>query len=147
RQEGPGSCPICGMALEPLMPTEAEDDSEVRNVRNRFVVSLVLTVPVVLVAMLPHVLDLDLSLASARAMRYVELALTLPGVLWVGADYHRRGWHGVSNRSPNMYPLVGLGVLVALAYSRAATFGPGVFPAEMRAEHGMVGVYFEVAAV
>ena len=147
RQVGPGNCPICGMALEPLMPTEAEDDTEVRKVRKRFVVSLLLTVPVVLVAMLPHVLDIEISMVSLRVLRGIELALTLPVVLWAGADYYRRGWLGIVKRSPNMYTLIGLGVLVAFAYSLVATFSPGVFPAEMRAEHGMVGVYFEVAAV
>ena len=147
RQVGPGSCPICGMALEPLMPTEAEDDTEVRKVRNRFVISLVLTVPVVLAAMLPHVLDLGMSMETLRIFRGLELALTLPVVLWAGADYYRRGWLGVVKRSPNMYTLIGLGVIVAFAYSLVATFAPGAFPPEMRAEHGMVGVYFEVAAV
>ena len=147
RQVGPGSCPICGMALEPLMPTEAEDDTEVRKVRKRFVVSLLLSVPVVLVAMLPHVLDLGMSMDMLRILRGLELALTLPVVLWAGADYYRRGWFGIVKRSPNMYTLIGLGVLVAFAYSLVATFFPGVFPAEMKGEHGMVGVYFEVAAV
>jgi Cu+-exporting ATPase len=147
RQVGPGSCPICGMALEPLMPTEAEDDTEVRKVRHRFILSLVLTVPVVLVAMLPHVLDIEMSMAALRVLRGIELALTLPVVLWAGADYYRRGWYGILRRSPNMYTLIGLGVLVAFAYSLVATFAPGAFPAEMRTEHSMVGVYFEVAAV
>ena len=147
RQVGPGSCPICGMALEPLMPTEVEDDTEVRKVRNRFVISLVLTVPVVLVAMLPHVLDVEMSLGTLRILRGLELALTLPVVLWAGADYYRRGWLGVVKRSPNMYTLIGLGVIVAFAYSLVATFAPGAFPPSMRAGHGMVGVYFEVAAV
>jgi len=147
RQEGPGSCPICGMALEPLVPAAVEDDSELRKVRTRFFFSLALAVPVVVVAMVPHLVELQLSMTAVRVLRFVELGLTLPIVLWAGADYFRRGWMGVVNRSPNMYTLIGLGVIVAVIYSLAATFLPGSFPPEMRDEHGMVGVYFEVAAV
>ncbi|MBX5460079.1 MAG: heavy metal translocating P-type ATPase [Steroidobacteraceae bacterium] len=147
RQIGPGSCPICGMALEPLMPTEAEDDSEVRAVRRRFWIAAALTLPVVIVAMLPHLFDLHLSLSTARWLRAAELLLTAPVVLWAAADYYRRGWLGVVNRSPNMYTLIGLGVIVAFVYSVFATFAPGAFPPEMRDAHGMVSVYFETAAV
>ena len=75
-----------------------------------------------------------------------EFALSLPVVAWAGLDYYRRGWLGVRNRSPNMYTLIGLGVLVAYLYSIAATLTAGSFPPEMRDAHGMVGVYFEVAA-
>ncbi|MEJ0038048.1 MAG: copper-translocating P-type ATPase [Gammaproteobacteria bacterium] len=146
RQVGPGTCPICGMALEPLMPTEAEDDGELRAVKRRFWISAALSLPVVAIAMLPHVLDLHLSPSVARVLRGAELLLTLPVVTWAGADYYRRGWLGVLNRSPNMYTLIGLGVLVAYLYSLLATFVPGSFPPEMRDAHGMVGVYFEVAA-
>jgi Cu+-exporting ATPase len=147
RQEGPGTCPICGMALEPLMPTEAEDDSELRSVRRRFWISAALSLPVVAIAMLPHLLDLHLTLGTIRLLRGAELLLTAPVVLWAGADYYRRGWLGLVNRSPNMYTLIGLGVVVAYIYSLFATFAPAAFPPEMRDEHGMVGVYFEVAAV
>jgi Cu+-exporting ATPase len=148
RQAGPGSCPICGMALEPLMPTEVpEEDSKLRSVKRRFWISAALSLPVVAIGMLPHVLDLHLTLAAARWLRGAELVLTLPIVAWAGADYYRRGWLGIVNRSPNMYTLIGLGVLVAYLYSLFATFAPTAFPPEMRAEHGMVGVYFEVAAV
>jgi Cu+-exporting ATPase len=146
RQVGPGHCPICGMALEPLMPTEVDDDDTVRKVKRRFWISAALSFPVVLIAMLPHVFDLPLSLGAERALRAIELLLTLPVVLWAGADYYRRGWLGVVNRSPNMYTLIGLGVLVAYLYSLFATFAPGAFPPGMRDTHGMVGVYFEVAA-
>jgi Cu+-exporting ATPase len=147
RQVGPGACPICGMALEPLMPTEVEDDSELRSVKRRFWVSAALSLPVVAIAMLPHVFDMHLSQGAARVSRAAELLLTLPVIAWAGADYYRRGWLGVVNRSPNMYTLIGLGVLVAYAYSLFATFIPSAFPPEMRDSHGMVGVYFEVAAV
>jgi Cu+-exporting ATPase len=97
-------------------------------------------------AMLPHLLDLHLSDGAATALRYAELLLTAPVILWAAADYYRRGWRGVTNRSPNMYTLIGLGVLVSYTYSLFATFAPGSFPPEMRDAHDMVGVYFEVAA-
>jgi Cu+-exporting ATPase len=147
RHVGPGSCPICGMALEPLLPTEAEDDSDLRAIRRKFSISATLTVPVVLVAMLPHLVNLHLTLAEARVLRGVELVFTAPVVLWAAADYYRRGWLGLKNRSPNMYTLIGLGVAVACLYSVLATFSPAAFPPEMRDAHGMVGVYFEVSAV
>jgi len=146
RQRGPGSCPICGMALEPLVPTGAEDDSELRSVRGKLKIAAALTTPVVVVAMLPHLMRLHLSPVMAEVLRYTELLLTLPVVLWAGASYYRRGWQGVLNRSPNMYTLIGLGVVVAYAFSLFATFMPTEFPSDMRDEHGMVGVYFEVAA-
>jgi len=84
--------------------------------------------------------------ATALRLRYLEFALSAPIVLWAAADYYRRGWLGVMHGSPNMYTLIGLGVLVAFGYSIVATFVPGVFPERMRDAHGMVGVYFEVAA-
>jgi len=147
RQAGPGSCPICGMALEPEMPTATEDSSELDAVRRKFWIATALSVPVVVMAMLPHLLDLHFSAGAAQMLRYLELLLTLPVVLWAGFDYYRRGWRGALNRSPNMYTLIGLGVLVAYSYSLFATFAPESFPPEMRDAHGMVGVYFEVAAV
>jgi len=145
RQVGPGSCPKCGMALEPEMPSEHEDDSELRAVRRKFWIALILAVPLVLVAMLPHLFDLGMSQAAAARLRIAELLLSAPIVLWAGLDYYRRGWMGVRNRAPNMYTLIGLGVCVAFVYSLIATFSPGVFPPQMRDEHGSVGVYFEVA--
>ena len=147
RQVGPGTCPICGMALEPLLPTETEDDGELHKVKLRFWIAAALSLPVVAVAMVPHLFDLHMSLGAVRLLRGLELLLTLPVVMWAGADYYRRGWLGIVHRSPNMYTLIGLGVLVAYSYSLFATFAPSVFPAEMRDEHGMVGVYFEVAAM
>jgi Cu+-exporting ATPase len=147
RQLGPGTCPICGMTLEPLAPTGVEDDSDVRRVRRRFWIALAFAVPVTVIAMVPHLLGLHFSAAGANIVRGAELLLSAPVVLWAGADYYRRGWLGVVNRAPNMYTLIGLGVAVAFLYSLMATFVPGLFPPEMRDEHGMVGVYFEVAAV
>jgi P-type Cu+ transporter len=146
RQIGPGNCPKCGMALEPLMPHAEEDDSEIRAVRRKFWIALALAVPVVLIGMAPHLFDLMLTHAQAKVLHYVELALTAPVVLWAAADYYRRGWLGVMQRSPNMYTLIGLGVIVAFAYSVVAMFAPGIFPPQMLDTHGMVPVYFEVAA-
>ena len=147
RQVGPGTCPICGMTLEPMMPSEVEDDSALRSVKRRFWAAAALSVPVVAIAMLPHLFDLHVNIATARVLRGIELTLTLPVVAWAGADYYRRGWQGLVHRSPNMYTLIGLGVLVAYLYSLFATFAPSAFPPEMRDAHAMVGVYFEVAAV
>ena len=147
RQIGPGSCPICGMALEPVMPTAVEDDSEIRQVRRKFWTSVGFAVPVTLLAMVPHLVDLHYSATGAMVSRGLELLLSAPVVLWCAADYYRRGWLGIVNRSPNMYTLIGLGVLVSFLYSLVATFAPGQFPPEMQDQHGMVGVYFEVAAV
>ena len=146
RQVGPGNCPKCGMALEPLMPHAEEDDSEAREVRRKFWIALALALPVVLIGMAPHLFDFMLTHAQAKLLHYVELALTAPVVLWAAADYYRRGWLGVVQRSPNMYTLIGLGVIVAFAYSVLAVFVPGIFPPQMLDAHGMVPVYFEVAA-
>jgi P-type Cu+ transporter len=147
RQIGPGHCPKCGMSLEPLMPTMSEDDSEIRGVRRRFWVALALAIPVMLIAMVPHLVGRVLDPTTAWTLRLLELALSAPVVLWAAVPYFRRGWLGVVHRTPNMYTLIGLGVIVAFAYSLIATFLPGQFPATMRDQHGMVGVYFEVAAV
>jgi Cu+-exporting ATPase len=135
------------MALEPLMPTDADDDSALNTVKRHFWIAAALSLPVVVISMLPHLFDLHLSLVAERVMRGAELSLTLPVVGWVGADYYRRGWLGLVHRSPNMYTLISLGVLVAWLYSLFATLMPSGFPPEMRDAHGMVGVYFEVASV
>jgi Cu+-exporting ATPase len=147
QQIGPGTCPKCGMALEPMMPTTDGNDHELESVRRRFWISAVLAVPLVLIAMGPHLFGIHVSEPMAHALRWAELALSAPLVLWAGLDYYRRGWLGVVHRSPNMYTLIGLGVLVAFVYSVVATFAPTLFPAPMRREHGMVGVYFEAAGV
>jgi Cu+-exporting ATPase len=146
RQVGPGHCPICGMALEPEMPSAQEDETEINTVRTKFSVALAFTIPVLLIAMFPHLIGMEVAHGTARILRGAELLLTAPVVLWAALDYYRRGWLGVVNRSPNMYTLIGLGVLVAFAFSLVATFVPQTFPSEMRDQHGMVGVYFEVAS-
>src|SRR6266849_1335802 len=147
RQIGPGHCPKCGMALEPLMPTAVEDDGEIRSVRRRFWTALTLAVPVMLIAMVPHLFGRAHDPTAAWTLRILELALSAPVVLWAAAPYYRRGWLGVVRRAPNMYTLIGLGVMVAFIYSLIATFFSRRFPATMRDSDGLVGVYFEVAAV
>ncbi|MGH8154538.1 MAG: heavy metal translocating P-type ATPase [Rhodanobacteraceae bacterium] len=147
RQAGPGSCPICGMALEPVLPVADADDSELHKVRVKFWIATALAVPLLVVAMGPHLAHAGLDATLAQGLRWAELVLTVPLVAWLGLDYYRRGWIGVRNRSPNMYTLIGLGVLVAFVYSLAAMFAPDMFPARMRDAHGMVGVYFEPAGV
>ncbi|MBS0377195.1 MAG: heavy metal translocating P-type ATPase [Proteobacteria bacterium] len=146
RQLGPGHCPICGMTLEPLVPTDTEDGGELRSVRRRFWTSFALALPTVLIAMLPHVLGSALPSGAAWILRLSELGLSAPVVLWAAAPYYRRGWLGAVNRTPNMYTLIGLGVIVSFTYSVIATLWPDRFPASMRDHNGMVGVYFEVAA-
>jgi P-type Cu+ transporter len=146
RQAGPGNCPKCGMALEPLMPHAEEDDTEVKAVRRKFWTAFAFAMPVVLFGMMPHMFDFGLSHGQARASQFLELMLTAPVVLWIAADYYHRGWQGAVQRSPNMYTLIGLGVIVAFVYSVVAVVAPGVFPPQMRDAHGMVPVYFEVAA-
>ncbi|HVS55850.1 MAG TPA: copper-translocating P-type ATPase, partial [Casimicrobiaceae bacterium] len=123
-----------------------DDESNVRSVRRKFWICAALSVPVVAVAMLPHVVGAHFSPTTARVLRAIELILSAPVVLWAAADYYRRGWLGIKNLSPNMYTLIGLGVVVAYLYSLVATFAPEAFPSQMRDQHGMVGVYFEVAA-
>jgi Cu+-exporting ATPase len=147
RQVGPGNCPKCGMALEPESPHTVDDDHELIRVRRRFRISAALAAPLLLVAMVPHLLRLHVDATTAIVLRGAELALSTPLVLWVAFDYYRRGWLGIVHRSPNMYTLIGLGVLAAFAYSLVATFAPSLFPLAMRQDHGMVGVYFEAAGV
>jgi Cu+-exporting ATPase len=146
RQIGPGHCPKCGMALEPLMPTETTDDSEIRSVRRRFWIASTLAVPLMLIAMLPHLFGSVTAPATAWTFRILEVTLSAPVVLWAAVPYYRRGWLGVVHGSPNMYTLIGIGVILAFTYSVIATFFPAQFPVSMRDEHGMIGVYFEVSA-
>ena len=146
-RDAPGSCPICGMALEPVMPSaEAEDDGEFRSMWRHFWGSLALTVPLVLIAMR----DLwpgHLSQAFAEVpFNWIELALASPVILWGGWPFFVRGAQSVIRRSLNMFTLIALGVAVSYAYSLVATLAPGLFPPSSRGMHGEVAVYFEAAA-
>ena len=144
RQIGPGSCPKCGMALEPVLPDleQGEDDSEYRDFRRRFWGSLPLTVIVVVLAMAGH----RWSAVSPSWRTAVELLLSVPIVLWAGAPFFMRGWQSIIQRSPNMWTLISLGTGAAFVYSLVAALAPGLFPASFEA-HGRIGVYFEAAAV
>jgi Cu+-exporting ATPase len=143
-QTGPGTCPKCGMALEPLLPDadQAEDDSEYRSFRRRFWFSLPLTAVIVALAMAGH----QLHALSPAVRTWAELLLSLPVVLWAGAPFFVRGWQSLLHRSPNMWTLIGLGTGAAFVYSVTATLAPQLFPASFMA-HGRIGVYFEAAAV
>ncbi len=150
-QSAPGTCPKCGMALEPRAVAAGEDEAspEYEDMRRRFLVGAIFTVPVVLIAMrglIPggHLLD---ALAAARTYEWLELLLATPVVLWAGWPFYVRGVQSVANRSLNMFTLIGLGVSVAYLYSLVAVLLPGLFPAAMRDAQGMVGAYFEAAAV
>ena len=143
RQQGPGTCPICGMALEPEMPSlEDEDNPELRDFSRRFWWTLPLTVVVLTLAMLGH----RITFLSTEARTWIELVLSVPVVLWAGWPFFERCVQSIRNRSPNMWTLIGIGVASAFAYSVVATVAPDIFPASFR-EHGRVGVYFEAAAV
>jgi Cu+-exporting ATPase len=142
RRPAPGSCPICGMALEPLMPSlDDERNHELDDFSRRLGWTLPLTVLVVALAMAGHRMPLDPAWRG-----YVELALSAPVILWAGWPFLVRGAQSIVNRSPNMWTLIGLGVIAAFVYSVVATVAPGVFPASF-VEHGRVGVYYEAAAV
>jgi Cu+-exporting ATPase len=143
RQPGPGTCPKCGMALEPLLPAiEEEENPELVDFSRRFWWTLPLTLIVVPLAMFGHRLG---GLAPAT-LSWVELALSAPVILWAGWPFFVRGVQSVVNRSPNMWTLIGLGVAAAFVYSATATIAPQLFPASF-VVHGRVGVYFEAAAV
>src|SRR2546426_3000926 len=145
----PGSCPICGMALEPRTVTlEGEENLELRNMSRRFWMSVVLAAPVLLLAMADMIPGrLVGPLVSARAVTWLELVLATPVVLWGGWPFFERGWQSLVNRSPNMFTLIALGVGTAYVYSVMATLFPGLFPASFRGHTGEVPVYFEAAAV
>ena len=147
RQPGPGSCPICGMALEPEVPTgEAEPNHELIDFTRRFWIGLALTVPVFALEMGGHLLGLD-HLVERGTSNWLQLLLGTPVVLWAGWPFFVRGWRSVVNRSLNMFTLIALGTGVAWLFSVAATVAPGLFPPAFRAPDGSVGVYFEAAAV
>jgi P-type Cu+ transporter len=144
----PGNCPICGMALEPRTGSVEEGSPELDDMTRRFWVSVVLAVPVFVMAMV-HDLAPQLmpEFVSIRKLQWVELALATPVVWWCGWPFFQRGWASIVNRSLNMFTLIALGIGVAWTYSVVATLLPALFPALMRGEEGAVAVYFEAAAV
>jgi Cu+-exporting ATPase len=143
RQDHPGSCPKCGMALEPLMPTtEADDNPELADFQRRFWWTLPLSIVVTVLAMFGH----SLGWFGMATQSWIELVLTAPIVLWAGWPFFVRGAQSVVNRSPNMWTLISLGTGSAFVYSVVATLVPQVFPASFTSM-GRVAVYFEAAAV
>jgi Cu+-exporting ATPase len=144
-QVGPGSCPICGMALEPVDAfAEVETDPEYDSMLRRFWVSAALSLPVLLLAMFGDALKLPFS-SSAR--NWIEFVLATPVVLWGGWPFFQRFWASVVHRSPNMFTLIGLGTGAAYLESLVATLLPQIFPPSFRDVHGAVSTYFEAAAV
>ncbi len=148
RQVGPGNCPKCGMALEPVLASADERPNlELLDMTRRFWIGLVLTVPVFALEMSGHV---GLSLhrfTSASVSGWVQFLFSIPVVLWAAWPFFVRGWNSLVSRNLNMYTLIALGTGVAFAYSTVALLAPGVFPAAFRDASGHVGLYFEAAAV
>ena len=149
RQIGPGACPKCGMALEPVtVSLDDEGNPELDDMMRRFRVSLALTLPILafmISDVLPgHVLQ---HVMSAAAMTWTQFALASPIVLWGGWPFFVRGWASLVNRHLNMFTLIALGVGAAFGFSVIATVAPGLFPASFRGHGDQVAVYFEPAAV
>ncbi|HVK81317.1 MAG TPA: copper-translocating P-type ATPase [Verrucomicrobiae bacterium] len=145
-RDEPGACPICGMALDPMVPSAAaEPNPELRDMTRRFWIALVLTAPVFALEMGQHLLGLHL-LAQPYS-NWLQFALSAPVVLWAGWPFFERGWTSLLSRNLNMFTLIAMGIGVAFAYSAVAVLAPGLFPAQFRDAHGAVPVYFEAAAV
>jgi P-type Cu+ transporter len=146
RQVGPGSCPICGMALEPLLVTaDSGPNPELADMSRRFWIGLVLTLPVFILEMGQHAFGLHL--LEQQLSNWIQFALATPVVLWAGWPFFVRGWQSVVTRNLNMFTLIAMGTGVAWIYSVVAAFLPGIFPEAFRDHHGSVAVYFEAAAV
>src|SRR5216683_2795411 len=148
-RDAPGSCPICGMALEPrTVSLDGEENHELVDMRRRFWVSALLSIPVFAIGMSDFIPGTPLErLASMTVWSWIQFALASPVVLWGGWPFFVRGWQSIVNRSPNMFTLIGLGVTVAYVYSVVATLFPGIFPDSFREHSDSVPVYFEAAAV
>ena len=159
-RDAPGSCPICGMTLEPRTVTGTQEENpELRDMTRRFWVAVVLTAPLLVIAMgsmfWPHFFMGGLGIVRgdrvvvtpwSSILPWLELVLATPVVLWCGLPFFQRFWTSLVNRSPNMFTLIGLGTGVAYIYSLVATFAPGVFPDSLRGMGGYPDVYFEAAA-
>ena len=147
RQMGPGNCPICGMALEPVIATgEAGESAELRDMTRRFWIGLALTVPVFFLEMGGHLFDIG-HLVAPQTSNWIQMLFGTPVVLWAGWPFFVRGWQSLVNRSLNMFTLIALGTGAAWVYSMVGTLVPGVFPEELRGHGGAVAIYFEAAAV
>jgi len=146
-RDGPGSCPICGMALEPVTPAAAAGpNAELADMTRRFWIGAALAIPVLVLEMGAHFLGLD-RLIPVRINPWLQMALATPVVLWAGWPFFERAWASIVNKSLNMFTLIAMGTGVAWAFSVVGTLAPSLFPAEFRTAHGTVAVYFEAAAV
>src|SRR5262245_16576606 len=147
RQIGPGSCPICGMALEPVMASaDGAPNPELVDMTRRFWIGLVLSLPVAALEMGGHLIDLH-GVMSQTASNWLQLGLAAPVVLWAGWPFFVRGTQSLITRNLNMFTLIAMGTGVAFLYSVVATLMPGLFPSALRGHDGAVAVYFEAAAV
>jgi Cu+-exporting ATPase len=144
-RDAPGSCPICGMALEPMLPSD-EPSEELTDFTRRMWISVAMAVPLIVLTMGEMVALPVRDWIGHQAASYLEFLLATPIVLWAALPFFRRGWESIVNRSPNMWTLISLGVSAAYLYSLVATFLPSVFPDAYRMGHG-VGTYFEAAVV
>jgi Cu+-exporting ATPase len=147
RQIGPGACPICGMALEPVeVAAEPAANSELADMARRLWIGLAFALPVFVLDMAAHFGGLHQGIVP-QTLNWIELVLATPVVAWAGAPFFVRGWRSLLTRRLNMFTLIALGTGVAWAYSAVATVAPGLFPATFRSMDGAVAVYFEAAAV
>ncbi len=147
RQVGPGSCPICGMALEPAeISLDSGPNEELIDMSRRFWIGLVIALPVVALEMGSHLVDLH-AIVSLQISAWLQMALATPVVLWAGWPFFVRGAQSLASRNLNMFTLIAIGTGAAWLYSMAATLAPGLFPAALRDGHGSVPVYFEASAV
>ena len=148
RQDHPGACPICGMALEPEVATaDAAPSAELIDMTRRFWVAAALTTPVFILEMGAHLIPALHHLVPMRTSIWIQMILATPVVLWAGWPFFQRGWASLKTRNLNMFTLIAMGTGVAWAYSMVAALAPGLFPAAFRAADGSVAVYFEAAAV
>ncbi|MBB3462236.1 copper-transporting P-type ATPase [Rhizobium sp. BK377] len=147
RRPSPGTCPICGMTLEPEVATaETGPSPELVDMKRRFWIGLVMTLPVLALEMGGHLTNLHM-LLGAQLANWIQLLLATPVVLWAGWPFFKRGWASLVNRSLNMFTLIAMGTGVAWVYSVVATVAPGIFPDTFRAVDGSVAIYFEAASV
>lgn len=148
RQDHPGACPICGMALEPAMVTADEGPSaELIDMTRRFWIGLALSLPVLVLEMGGHLFPALHHLIPMKASIWIQFALATPVVLWAGWPFFQRGWASLKTRNLNMFTLIAMGTGVAWLYSVVGAVAPGIFPDAFRAAEGTVAVYFEAAAV
>lgn len=147
-QSTPGNCPMCGMALEPReVSMKEEPDAELADMWRRFLVSTILTLPLLVLTMLEMVGVRVAHQFPGKSFAWIQLLLATPVVIWGGWPFFVRGWQSIVNRHLNMFSLIALGMGVAFIYSVVATFAPDLFPTSFRSHGGTVDLYFEAAAV